>query len=150
VTSSSPTWIKVVELVLGAAFLAAAVAVIRKGPPRRAHRAFVDRFDTVTRSRAAGLGALVSAANPKVLALALGAALVANGGTTASAAKGAAIFTAIGALAVLVPLAAYVVLPARSRPALLGARNWIARHERPVLTALAVTIGTTFVAGALP
>jgi threonine/homoserine/homoserine lactone efflux protein len=150
VTSSSPGWIEIVELALGAAFLAGAVAVIRKGPPRVPHSRFVDRVDSVTRSGALGLGGLVSIANPKILALALGAALVASGETTGSAAADAAFFTAIGALAVVVPLAAYVLLPTWSRPALTEARNWIARHERPVLTAVAFAIGTTFIVGALP
>jgi len=152
VSGRDPIWLAAAELAIGAAFLLAAIGVNRRGSKRKPRDPFVHRVDAVTRFGAAGLGVVVSAANPKILALALGAALAlaTNGDSGPSAAEGAAVFTAIGAMAVVVPLAVYVALPSRCRPALTNAKNWIACHERPVLTLLSLAIGTTFIVDALP
>ena len=152
VSGRDPVLLAAAEFAIGAAFLLAAVGVNRRGSKREPRDAFVHRVDAVTRFGAAGLGVVFTAANPKILALALGAglALATNGDSGTSAAEGAAVFTAIGAMAVVVPLAVYVALPSACRPALTDAKNWIACHERPVLTLLSLAIGTTFIVDAVP
>jgi hypothetical protein len=145
VSSGRPIWITVFDVVVGAGYLLAAAAVARSRSGQSPSGAIVSRVDGVTPSGAVRLGVVVSAANPKVLALSLGAALAiaADGGASASFAEGAALFTVLGTFAVAVPLGAYFAVPS-SRPALTRARVWIARHEKPVLTLLGLAIGMVF------
>ena len=103
----------------------------------------VDRFTPV---RAASFGAFLSGANPKVVALSLGAALSladAQASLLASLAT-VALFTVIGAAGVVVPTAAYVALPGHGAAPLAAFRGWLARHERTVLIVLALAIGGFF------
>jgi Sap, sulfolipid-1-addressing protein len=147
VTDSDPLWITVAELALGAAFLLAA-AVVWARRHRHAERdlPWVENVDRFTTARSAGLGVVLSGANPKVVALSLGAALAlaqanADG---ASIAGGVALFTVVGTLGVVAPLALYVVAPARAGAVLVRGRAWLARHEVGAAAALGVLVGTVF------
>ena len=84
--------------------------------------------------------------NPKVYALSLGAALSlaqADEGATATAST-IALFTAIGALGVVLPIAAYALFPDHGEARLLRLRDRLTRHEHVVLVVLAVAIGGLF------
>jgi len=76
IVGKHPVWIAIVELVLGGVFVAAAAALLGRQARRQARSLmFVTAAEALTPARAAGLGSVLSAANPKIMALALGAAV---------------------------------------------------------------------------
>jgi hypothetical protein len=152
ISDTHPVWVSVLELALGAAFLAAAAVLIRRRRRRQARStSVIAAADTLTPLHAAGLGIVLSGANPKVLALALGAALAlaqAEAGARTTA-ESVVLFTAIGTVGVIVPLATYLVLPLRSQRVLARARTSLVRHETAVLILLGLAIGAVFLSDGL-
>jgi hypothetical protein len=147
-SDSDPLWIALPELLLGAAFVAAAIAVwMRRRRPRAQTPRWLEAVETFTPLRFAAVGVVLSAANPKVVALSLGAALaLANADTsTAGTAWTVGLFAAIAAVGVVAPLAIYLVVPARAGRLLGRLRAWLVGREAAVLTALGLLIGTLFV-----
>jgi hypothetical protein len=108
ISDSRPVWIGVLDLVAGAVFLIAAARLSLQSRPRGSP-AWVDVLDRATAIRAATLGLVLSAANPKVFALALGAALaLAGAGADAALTLSTVVlFTTVGATGVLAPIALY-------------------------------------------
>jgi len=143
-TDSSPAWIAIPELSVGAAFLAGA-AVVWRGRHKRA--GWIQTVDDFTAAGSARMGMVLSGANPKVLALSLGAAvaLAESDPAPALTASTVVLFVAIGAAGVLIPFAVYLVFPSRVAPVLSALRAWLVRYEAPVLFVLSVAIGATFV-----
>lgn len=145
VTDSRPAWLGVLNAAVGAAFLVAAATLwLLRRPPDAPP--WLNAIDGFTRVRSASLGAFLSAASPKVLALSLGAALSlgeAQAGLLKSTTT-VALFTAIGAAGVVVPTAAYVTLPGHGAKPLAAFRGWLGRHERVVLIVLGLAIGGLF------
>jgi Sap, sulfolipid-1-addressing protein len=146
VTDSAPVWISVADLILGVAFLAVAARVWFWWRPLRSSPAWLDVVDRFTPVRSAIFGGVLSGANPKVLALSLGAAIsVARARTdTWVTVAAVALFVAIGATGVLVPIAAYIACPTQGGARLASLRRWLARHERVVLAVLSLAIGGFF------
>lgn len=148
ISDTSPVWIGVLEVLVGTAFLvAAAVVWIRRGRRGVGTRPWVDAVDRLTAAGAGGLGVVLSGANPKVAALALGAVLStaqadAGAGTVTA---GALAFVAVGALGVVAPVAAHVAAPARTAVALHRLRAWLETHEATVLGLLGAALGLVFV-----
>ena len=147
-SDESPLWIAVPELVLGIAFLALAIHVWR-GRSREASESppWLGVLDRLTPLRSAALGVVLSAANPKNLALALGAAIalaeadLSSGLTT----RTAALYILIGTAGVAVPVAISLVAPAWSGSVLGRFRAWLVRDDAMVLTVLGLVIGAKFV-----
>ena len=146
ISDSQPVWIAVLELVVGAAFLAAA-ARLSLGPRPRGTAPWVEVIDRVSATRTATLGLFLAAANPKMFALALGSALaLANAGADASITFATVVlFTAAGATGVVVPIALYAAYPAQGAARLGSLRRWLTRNERGVLLVLALAIAAFFV-----
>ena len=144
-TDSHPPWLGLVDAVVGASFLAVAARLwLQPRPP--GSPPWLDVVDRFTSVRAASFGAFLAGANPKVVALSLGAALSladAQASLPASLAT-VALFTVIGALGVVVPTAACVALPGHGAAPLAAFRGWLARYERTVLILLALAIGGFF------
>lgn len=148
VTDSDPVWLAVAELAIGAIFLLAAVVVwSRRHRHAQRELPWVESVDHITSGRSAGLGVVLSGANPKVVALSLGAALALaeSGAGAGRAVEGVALFTAIGAFGVSVPLALYLATPSRADSALRRLRAWLGRHESAVLAVVGVLLGVLFV-----
>jgi hypothetical protein len=150
ISDADPLWIAIPEIVLGLAFVAASLTLWARGR-NRSERAvpWLDAADALTRPRSAGLGLLLSAANPKVVALALGAALAlaetkANSATTVQAVL---LFTAIGVVGVALPLALRVLFPSRAARLLARLRAWLGKHETAILVPLGLVIGAVFLQG---
>ena len=151
-TGSDPLRMAVAELVIGLGFLVAALAVWRQR-----HRSSIDTppwvaaVDSFTTVRSAGLGVVLSGANPKVVALSLGAALSlaqaeANAAVTSEA---IVLYCAIGTLGVLTPLSVYLALPGHA-PSWLGRlRVFLSRYETAILVVVGLLIGATFVTDGL-
>jgi threonine/homoserine/homoserine lactone efflux protein len=152
VTNQHPAWVAVLELMLGSAFLVATATLVGRRERREARSVSVlTTVDTLTPAHAAGLGVVLSAANPKVLALALGAAVTLTGASasTATTAEAVLLFTTVGAAGVAVPLAFYVAFPSRSRSMLGRTRAALVRHETVVLILLGLAIGALFLVDGL-
>jgi threonine/homoserine/homoserine lactone efflux protein len=145
-SDKTPLWISVPEIVLGLAFLVAAVHIWRRRkrrtpletPPR-----WLGAIDRLTPARSAALGLVLSAANPKTLGIALAAAIaLAEAHVGSSAAVAAALlFGVIGTTGVAVPLAVSVAAPSRSRTALRRCRAWLLAYDAIILTPLGIAIG---------
>ncbi len=151
-TDSDPLWISLAELVIGAAFLLAGLAVWRQRHDRQPGSVpWVSAVDAFTMARSAGLGVVLSAANPKVVALSLGAAFALMQADTEAgvAAKTIVLYSVIGAAGVSIPVALYLSAPHRVSSLLARLRSWLSRHETTILTTLGVLIGATFLVDGL-
>jgi len=152
IVDKHPVWIALVELVLGGVFVVAAAALLGRQARRQAQSLmFVSAADTLTPARAAGVGSVLSAANPKIMALALGAAvtLAQEGAGGVTTVETVALFAMIGSAGVLIPLGAHFAFPSRSRSVLAGARAWLVRYEIPVFVLLGLAIGAVFITDGL-
>jgi Sap, sulfolipid-1-addressing protein len=143
---SRPAWISAAELAVGLGFLVAATRLWLHRASGGSPSARLDVVDRFTPVRAAVLGVVLSAANPKVLALSLGAALsvARSGANVMLAGSAAALFVGIGAVGVVTPIAVYFAVPTQGAVGLARVRTGIGRHEGVVLAALAVAIGIFF------
>jgi hypothetical protein len=147
ISDSDPIWIAVANLLLGTAFLLGAVLLWTRRRTRGDVLApRLANLNSVTISRSAGLGVVLSGANPKVIALSLGAALAVgeSGADVLVTAEAVVAFVAIGATGVAAPLAVYVAARSRARSILDRVNGWLGRHEVEVLVALGVLFGTVF------
>lgn len=145
-TDENPLWIAVSELAVGFAFLALAIHIWRGRRRRNDLPPWLGALDRLTPARSAALGLVLAAANPKNLALALGAAIALAESNVSSAvtARTAVLFILIGTAGVALPLAIYVATPDRARSALARFRAWLIRYDAVVLTALGILIGAKF------
>jgi hypothetical protein len=149
ISDADPLWIAIPEIVLGLAFAAAALTLLVRRRNRRERAVPWLDADALTRSRSTGLGFLLSAANPKVVALALGAALVLaeTNASSATTAQAVLLFTAIGVVGVAVPLALRALFPRQAALLLARLKAWLGKHETAILVPLALVIGAVFLQG---
>ena len=152
VTEGDPAWLPALEVGLGVAFLVAAAAIWITGRNRGPTRVpWVEAVDRLTPARSAGLGLFLAGANPKAVALSLGAALAfaESGADATTTARYLALFVAVGAIGVSLPLAVYLAVPSRAGSVLRRMRAWIGRHETVILAVLGTLIGALFLADGL-
>ncbi|HET9322820.1 MAG TPA: GAP family protein [Gaiellaceae bacterium] len=145
-SDETPLWISLAELGLGLVFLGLAAHVWRsrhRPRPAGAPPRWLTALDRLTPMRSAGLGLLLSAANPKNLALALAAAISIAAANESSAATAVTVilFASVGTVGVAVPLAVSAAAPERSRSALSTFRDWLLHHDAAVLTVLGIVVG---------
>jgi len=125
--SDTSYWLK---LVLGLVLVRFAVRDWRKRPaPGETPEApkWMSAIDTLTPVKAGGLAMLLSAANPKNLALALGAggSLAQAGVSGGEAAVGLIVFVVLGSLTIAVPVVFSLVGGERAAHVLDGWRVWL-------------------------
>jgi hypothetical protein len=147
ITDARPVWIGITELALGIAFVALAIGLwLRRRPEPEPSRPWIAAVDEFTSTRLATLGVVLSGGNPKVYALSLGAALsLAQAGANASTSAAAiGLFTAVGALGVVLPIAACAVFPQQGQARLATLRDQLTRYERVVLVVLTLLVGALF------
>ncbi|MDT5347610.1 MAG: hypothetical protein QOH91_897 [Mycobacterium sp.] len=105
--------------------------------------AWVRSLTTVTPTRAAVTGAVLTVVNPKVLficaaaGLAIGTDALGVAGTVLSA----ALFVAVAASSVAVPILAYVAAGERADPPLERLKTWMEKHNAALVAAILVLIG---------
>jgi hypothetical protein len=103
--------------------------------------------DSMTPGRALGLGALLSGVNPKNLGLCLaagatiGAADLSGGGIVVSV----AVFTALAASTVAVPVLAYAVAKDRMTKPLDALRGWLVEENVVIMAVLLAVLGVSLV-----
>ena len=146
--STSADGAHIATLVVGLLFLALAARQWRTRPTGDtvpelpAWMAGVDAFST---PKCFALGALLSGANPKNLAMAVsaGVALAETGSSTGQKALGAAIFIVIGSLTVAGPVLGSLIAPSRAAPALAEAKLWLGAHNSTIMIVLFTVLGAT-------
>jgi threonine/homoserine/homoserine lactone efflux protein len=144
--SGSSTAVDWVKIVFGASFLLLGLEQWRNRPqpgetaPMPKWMATIDQF---TAGKAGGLGVLLSALNPKNLALTVAAmAGVAQSGLSAGQDVVAiVVFVVIGSLSVAGPVVAYLVMGRRAERALASVKDWMAANNATIMFVLFLVLG---------
>jgi threonine/homoserine/homoserine lactone efflux protein len=145
--SAAVSWIKVG---LGVLLLLLAVRQWRGRPKPGADAAlpgWMSAMDTITLPKAAGLGFVLSAVNPKnlLMCIAAGAAIGSGGMSGGGEVAAVAIFTVLAASTVAVPVLAHAVARDRLRGPLDELKQWLQAHNAAVMSVLLLVIGTLLV-----
>src|SRR5262245_13966772 len=140
------TWVSVAVLVLGVLLLLVALKQWR-GRPHEGDEVktppWMETLDQFSPVKAAGVGVVLSAVNPKNLLLAVvGAATIAQTDLSTSQQIGAyVVFVLLATIGVGVPVLTYFVMGDRSRELLDRLKTWLAWHNAVILTVLFLLIG---------
>ena len=148
------TWVSVLLLVLGTLFVLLAARTWRRRPRGERNAEIptwmraVDRF-TGAKSLAAGV--ILSAINPKNLALtvAAAAAIAAAGLATGGELGTLVVFILLASFSILTPLAIYFAMGERAVTILGGLKNWMAAHNAAITTVLLLVLGAKLIGDAL-
>jgi hypothetical protein len=149
--SDGVSWAKVV---LGTLLLALAARTWRRRPPPGVASEpprWMAGIDTMTPAKALGLAAILAAANPKNLALVIGAAagLAQLGVSTGDALVGFAAFVVVGSVAVGAPVVYFFVGGEGAKRSLTDLKAWLAVHDAAVMTVLFLVFGVALIAKGL-
>jgi threonine/homoserine/homoserine lactone efflux protein len=142
--STTSSWIKIV---LGVLLLVFAVRQWRRRP-RPGEDATLPRWmtaiDSFTPVKALGLGFLLSAINPKNLLMCVAAGSAVGGADldTAQVVGAIAVFTAIAASTVALPVIGFLLAHERLRGPLDELRRWLQANNVAVMSVLLLVIGT--------
>jgi threonine/homoserine/homoserine lactone efflux protein len=141
--STASSWIKIV---LGALLLVLAVMQWRSRPAEGEEPAlpsWMAAIDTFTPVKAAGLGFLLSAVNPKNLAMAVAAGVTIGGAALAvgQAVIAVAVFTVLAASTVALPVIVYAVAADLMHKPLDSLRGWLVHNNATVMSVLLAVIG---------
>ncbi len=148
--SSSSSSNSSVKVVLGVLLLVVAARQWRKRPaPGETAKLpkWMSAIDSFTFAKATALGFLLSAVNPKNLLMcvaagtAIGGASLATGETVVAI----AVFTAIGACTVAIPVIGYLVAKDRMTRPLEELRVWLEAHNAAVMSVLLLVIGVMLI-----
>jgi threonine/homoserine/homoserine lactone efflux protein len=143
-------WANLLKLALGAALLTMTLKQWR-GRPRAGETAklpsWMRSVDHFTAGRSAGLGVALAAVNPKNLVLVVGAATtIAQTGTAAGKqAIALTVFVLVGSVGTGVPVALYLAMGERSKPALDELKSWMARNSNTIMAVLCLAIGAKLI-----
>jgi threonine/homoserine/homoserine lactone efflux protein len=148
------TWVSVLKLVLGLLLLLLAVKQWRgrpSGGEQAAEPSWMGSVDSFTPAKTAGAGVVLSAANPKNLVLAIGAAaaIAETGISVGQEVVAYAVFVLIGTIGVAVPVVVFVALGERARPLLDGLHRWMARNNAVIMAVLFLVIGAKLIGDAI-
>lgn len=148
------TWVSVLKLALGLGALALGVKQYR-GRPRGGETppspSWMQALDHFTPVKAAGLGVMLAAVNPKNLLLSVaGAAAIAQTGIDAGEqAIAYAVFVLVASAGVALPLAAALVMGERASAPLDELKEWLARSNAVIVAVLMVVIGSKLIGDAI-
>lgn len=137
------SWIKVA---LGVLFILLAIGQWRRRPEPGVPAelpGWMKAVDTFTPGKAAGLGFVLSAVNPKNLAMAVTAGVVIGTAGLSGGQEVVAVivYVVIAASTVAVPVIAYAVAADRMRGPLDGLKSWLVVNNATVMAVLLVVIG---------
>jgi len=146
------TAVGIVKLVLGALFLLMALGQWRKRPGPGEEAAlpkWMAGIDGMSPGASFGIGAALSALNPKNLPLALAAGLslaqLSGGGSVAAL----LVFVVLAASSVLVPVVVYALFTERMQEPLARLKDWLTRNNATVMFVVLLVLGVTLVGKAL-
>lgn len=147
-------WLSVLKLCLGALLFVVAARQWRGRPAAGDEPempAWMRTVDEFSVTRAAGLGTLLSAVNPKNMLLIVGgaAAIAQTGASTGAQAGAMAVFAAVASSATGFAVLAYFALGDRSESVLSSLKDWMAGHDAAIMTVLCVLIGAKLVGDAI-
>lgn len=153
--SGSPAgWVSWVKIALGILLLLVGVRQFRNRPrpdaPAQMPR-WMATIDKTTPGAALGLAALLSAANPKNLLLAVGgaAAIAQTGIPAGQQAIAYLVFGLIGTLGVGIPVGAYFIMGKRSEKLLAELKDWMTAHNAVIMTILCLIIAAKLIGDAI-
>jgi hypothetical protein len=108
---------------------------------------WMEGIQSFSTGRSAGIGLLLGAVNPKMLAMGLGAAaaIAAGGLTGGQDAVAIALYTLVAALGVLAPLVVTAVRGSRAQPVLDDWRGWLTRNNATVMAVLFLVFGVVLI-----
>ena len=144
------TWVSVLKLVVGALLVLAALRQWRGGPHGDAQAelpAWMRTIDAFRAPKAAAMGVLLSAINPKnlLLTVAAGAAIAQTGAEAGAQAVALAVFVLIGTLGVAIPVVVYFAMGSRSKDLLDEMRSWMAAHNAAIMAVICLVIGVKLI-----
>ncbi len=147
-------WVSAGKLVLGLVLLRFAWSKWRARP--RAGEApelpaWMQAVDTLTPAKAAGLGVLLAAVNPKnlVLLIAGAAAIAQTGAGSADQAAALAVFVAVACAGVWIPVLMSAAMGARAQQPLESVRDWMARESATIIAVICVLIAAKLIGDAI-
>jgi threonine/homoserine/homoserine lactone efflux protein len=148
------TWVSIVKLVLGALLLLLAVRQWRGRPRGDAQPElprWMQKIDTFTPVRSAGIGAALAAINPKNLLLVVGAtaAIAQTGASTVSQAIALLVFILLATLGVGAPVAIYYLAGERATKILGELHDWMARENATIMAVICLIIGAKLIGDAI-
>ncbi|HUK94223.1 MAG TPA: GAP family protein [Gaiellaceae bacterium] len=148
------TWVDVLNLLFGLAFILLAVRTWL-GRPKRGDEAempgWMDRVDDFTTGRSFGAGVVLSAVNPKNLVLTVAGALAIAEATLSDGQEvlALAVFVLIGSLGILTLLGIYLVVGERAAAQLERLKVWTAAHNAAIMTVLLLALGAKLIGDAI-
>ena len=142
-SATAADWLKVL---VGSAFWAMAVQQWRKRPrpgEPPATPSWMATIDTLTPTKAIGLGAVLSGANPKNFALTLAAAAsIAEAGLgTPDTVVAVAVFVVIGSITVVGAVLFYLIDPRRAIGPLTTIKGFMLEHNAVIMMVLLLLLG---------
>jgi threonine/homoserine/homoserine lactone efflux protein len=153
-SNDTSTTVDVVVLVFGLLLLSVAVREWR-GRPRPGEEPELPKWmaavDEFTAGRALGLGVLLSAVNPKNLALTLAAAAsLAQAGLSAGGdVAGVAVFVVIGSLTVAGPVVAYLLMGQRAERMLAELKQFMSANNSVIMAVVCLVLAAKLIGKAI-
>lgn len=147
-------WTSGLTLAIGVLFLLMAARIWR-GRPAPGQEAempkWMQALDTFTAGKSLGAGFLLSAVNPKNLALTLAAAaaIAQTGISGGEEAVALGVFVVLGSLTILAPVVIYFAMGARAKHILGGLKAWMAAHNAAIMTVLLLVLGAKLIGDAI-
>lgn len=144
-----------IQVVTGAAFLVLALVKWLRRPRSGEDKqppAWMSALSSYTPAQSARLGAMLAAANPKNLAMALAAGveipLVTSG--PAATVGAVAIFVLVGTIGVGTPIVVHRVLGDRAEPTLARWKDWLDRNSTALAVGVLLVLGVLLLAKGIP
>jgi threonine/homoserine/homoserine lactone efflux protein len=153
-TGEPATWAGALKLVFGVLFLLMAARIWR-GRPKPGQEApmpkWMQAIDTFTAGKSLGAGVLLSAVNPKNLALTIAAAtaIAQTGISGGEQAVALVVFVILGSLTILAPVAIYFLMGAKAKEILDGLKGFMAAHNAAIMTVLLLVLGAKLIGDAI-
>jgi hypothetical protein len=147
-------WVSWLKLVLGVLLLVLAGTRFR-GRPRSGEQApmpgWMSAIDRFGAGRVVGTGAVLAAANPKNLLLAVGAAaaVAQTGIPGGQEALAYLVFAVVGTAGVGAPVVIYCTMGDRATTLLAGLKGWLGRNNAVIVAVLCLVIGSKLVGDAV-
>jgi threonine/homoserine/homoserine lactone efflux protein len=143
-------WVSVLKLALGVVLLLVALREWRGRPVPGAEPEmpkWMHAVDGFTARRAAALGALLSAVNPKNLLLAVGAAtaIAQTGAPSGEQAVALAVFILVATLGPGIPVVVYFAMGSRSAEVLDHLKRWMSHNNAAIMATICLIIGAKLI-----